>query len=67
MKNAMNHQRKARPPVLAPRQGKLELVTEERWLRLRDTDRQACRQALALLLHEVVSHPRQAGGGQDER
>jgi hypothetical protein len=65
MNSATNHQRRAGPRVPAARQGKLGLVVAERWEQLRDGDRQACRRALALLLHEVISQ--REGNTQDER
>lgn len=49
----------------AARQGMLDLLVAERWQQLRDDDRQACRRALALLLHEVISQ--QEGDARDER
>jgi hypothetical protein len=43
----------------------LDLMVAERWQQLCDNDQQACRRALALLLHEVISQ--QEGDTRDER
>ncbi len=61
----MNHQRKTKPPMPTARQAKFDLAMSERWQQFCDSDQQACRQALALLLHEVMSQ--QPGNKQDER
>ena len=40
-----------------PRQQKLDFEQSERWRQLPVSDQEACRQALAKLLHQVISQP----------
>jgi hypothetical protein len=61
----MNQQQNTRKQVPPPRQGKLDLSMSDRWQQLPESDRQACRQALAQLLYQVVTS--QSGDQHDER
>jgi len=61
----MNQQPNTRELIPPPRQGKLDLPMSDRWQQLPGADRQACCQALAQLLYQVVT--RQSGDRSDER
>lgn len=44
---------------LAPRQQMLDFMRRDRWQQLPYADQQACRQAIANLLHQVVTQIRE--------
>jgi hypothetical protein len=60
METAMSYQAKTEPraEVLkwVPRQGELDLTGEDRWRQFPGDDREACRQALAELLYQVITN-----------
>ncbi len=61
----MNQRPNTKNLIPPPRQGKLDLPMSDRWQQLPEADQQACRQALAQLLYQVVT--RQTGDQPDER
>jgi hypothetical protein len=69
METAMSYQEKTerKTEVLkwVPRQGELDLTGEDRWRQLPADDREACRQALAELLYQVIAN--QSGIHDHER
>jgi hypothetical protein len=65
MKAVMNHPQDGVIPVPRARQGMLELHGAGRWQEFPESDRDACLQALARLLYEIIT--RQAEGDENER
>jgi len=63
METTMSYQLKTKPktgiPAGVPRQGELDLAGADRWQQLPSDDREACRQALAELLYQVITHQSQ--------
>lgn len=55
----MNQPRKAVIPETGHRQGMLEFEGDGRWLQFPETDREACRQALARLLYQTITRQQQ--------
>lgn len=63
METTMSYQPQTEPqtepqtriPAWVPRQGELDLAGADRWRQLPGDDRQACRQALAELLYQVIT------------
>jgi hypothetical protein len=64
METAMSYQEKTEPKTevlkWVPRQGELDLTGDDRWRQLPGDDREACRQALAELLYQVITRQPQA-------
>jgi len=69
MKTTTNHQRTTEQKTdalpWAPRQGELDLAGADRWQRFSAADRDACRQALAQLLYQVITN--QPKNNENER
>jgi hypothetical protein len=61
----MNHKQKIKPLERMPRQQTLDLSDPQQWRQLPDADQQACRDALAQLVYQMISQ--QPGDQQDER
>lgn len=64
METTMSYQPQTEPktvvPAWVPRQGELDLAGADRWQQLPVEDREACRQALAELLYQVITRQPQA-------
>jgi len=70
METTMSYQPKAEPkaepkvsiPTWLPRQRELDLAGADRWQQFPGDDREACRQALAELLYQVITAQAQTNG-----